>query len=93
MEIKIQYTGQLAGIAGTSEETVTIEEGATLKPIVEALAQQHGPEYDDLVFDSSGDLRPSLLVIVDGEQAEGDKTSLDLSSVNTVMLMTPIAGG
>lgn len=93
MEITIQYTGQLAGIAGTSEETVTVAGDGRLKSLVDELAERHGRKYADLVLDGEGRLHPSLLVIVDGEQIDGDRAALDLEGVRTVMLMTPIAGG
>lgn len=93
MRITFQYTGQLANVVGATEESVEISEDARLKPVIDELAERHGDAYSNLVFDSGGGLRPSLLVVVDGEQADGDKARLPLSGVNTVMLMTPIAGG
>ncbi len=93
MQITVQYTGQLANLAGAAQETLQVEEGTRLKPVVDRLAERHGPAYADLVLDSDGALRPSLLVVLDGEQAEGDKAQLTLDGVQTLMLMTPIAGG
>lgn len=93
MEVVFQYTGQLANVVGKSEESVDLGDDARLKPAIDQLAQRHGDGYAKLVLDANGDLRPSLLVVVDGEQADGDKAALDLSGAKTVMLMTPIAGG
>ncbi|MFT5467323.1 MAG: molybdopterin converting factor small subunit [Verrucomicrobiales bacterium] len=93
MEITFQYTGQLANVVGASEETVELGDDPTLKPAIDQLAQRHGESYANLVLDGAGNLRPSLLVVVDGEQADGDRANLDLSGVKTIMLMTPIAGG
>lgn len=93
MNVTFQYTGQLANVVGASEETVELGDDATLKTTVDQLAARHGEGYAKLVFDDEDNLRPSLLVVLDGEQAEGDKATLDLSDVKTVMLMTPIAGG
>lgn len=93
MEITVQYTGQLAGLAGVSEESVELTEGAVLSQLVDALVARHGAEYSDLLLTKEGKVRPSLLVIFDGEQADGPAESLELGGVKTVMLMTPIAGG
>ncbi|MDF1813939.1 MAG: MoaD/ThiS family protein [Verrucomicrobiales bacterium] len=93
MEITIQYTGQLAGITGTSEESFGCSGEQSLLDLVKTLAAKHGPEYKELVLTEQSRIRPSLLVIINGEQAEGPFESLKLQESQTVMLMTPIAGG
>ena len=93
MNLSIQYTGQLANVAGASGEALTLEDGAKLKELVENLAKKNGPKFEDLVMDESGKLRPSLMVIFDGVQADGDLETIGLEGVSRVMLMTPIAGG
>lgn len=93
MEVTVQYTGQLAGIAGVSEERVAMGDNAVLSDLVEHLCERHGSAYSDLVVTGEGRLRPSTLVILDGEQAVGDSSQLPLENGQTVLLMTPIAGG
>ena len=94
MEVTFQYTGQLANVVGASEETVELGDDARLKPAIDQLAQRHGEGYTKLVLDENGDVRPSLLVVLDGEQADAEnKGQIDISKAKTVMLMTPIAGG
>jgi molybdopterin converting factor small subunit len=93
MEVTVQYTGQLAGFAGISEERVAIGDDAVLGDLVEHLCERHGTAYADLVVNSEGRIRPSTLVILDGEQAVGDSSQLPLENGQTVLLMTPIAGG
>tara|TARA_R110002096_G_scaffold67365_1_gene163472 strand:- start:155 stop:436 length:282 start_codon:yes stop_codon:yes gene_type:complete len=93
MQITVQYTGQLAGITGKADETVEIPEGTRLGALVGRLCKTHGAEYSDLLVDRAGDLRPSTMVIFDGEQILGDYAEIEISGVKTVMLMTPIAGG
>jgi hypothetical protein len=41
----------------------------------------------------TGKLHRTLMVVFEGEQADGDLDSLSLDDVENVMLMTPIAGG
>ena len=92
MQVTFQYTGQLANVVGASEESVELTD-SRLGAAIGELVAKHGDGYARLVLDGDGNLRPSLLVVLDGEQAEGEKAELDLSGVKTVMLMTPIAGG
>lgn len=93
MEITIQYTGQLAGIAGVSEEQVDLGSDAVMRDLVAQLCERHGAAYANLVMTESGDLRSSVLVILDGEHTLGDSSQLPLAGVRTILLMTPIAGG
>ena len=93
-KITLQYTGQLANVAGRSGEVVEVEEGTPLGELVAKVAGEHGTKFSDLVIDKqSGKLHRSLMVVFEGEQAEGDLDSLSLDEVENVMLMTPIAGG
>ena len=92
--INLQYTGQLANVAGRSGETVEVEEGTPLGEFVAQVAGEHGTKFSDLVIDrETGKLHRSLMVVFEGEQADGDLDSLSFDEVETVMLMTPIAGG
>ena len=93
MKLTIDYTGQLASVAGISEENVELNGGETLNSILKGLAESHGEKFSELVFDDEGRIRSTLLAALDGEQATGDKDNLDLSEVKELMLMTPIAGG
>ena len=93
MEITVQYTGQLAGIAGVPEEQVALDDGAVMRDMVAQLCERHGAAFSDLVMTDAGDLRSSVLVIIDGEHTLGDSSQLSLESVRTILLMTPIAGG
>lgn len=93
MKLTIDYTGQLASVAGVSEEVVELSAGETLGTIMKSLAAKHGEKFSELVFDDEEQIRSTLLVALDGEQAAGNKNGLDLSEVKVLMLMTPIAGG
>ena len=89
----IIYTGQLAATVGISEETIDLAVGTTLGPLIDQLVSKHGDAFANLLRNDEGDLRSTLLVILDGTQATGDRTSLSLDNVTELMLMTPIAGG
>jgi len=93
MNVTFSYTGQLAAAAGTADETVEIPDDTALRPVLDQLAAKHGEKYAELIFDGDGKIRSTLLVVLDGEQATGDKETKNIEGVSTVMLMTPIAGG
>lgn len=93
MKLTMDYTGQLASVTGVAEERVEVEDGECLLDVLKARLAVHGEKFGELVFDDKGGVRSTLLVVLDGEQATGDKAYLSLEGVNVVMLMTPIAGG
>ncbi|NOX98636.1 MAG: MoaD/ThiS family protein [Verrucomicrobia bacterium] len=93
MKLTVDYTGQLASVAGVSEDSVELSGGETLGSVLKNLAESHGEKFSELVFDDEGRIRSTLLAALDGEQATGDKDNLELSGVRELMLMTPIAGG
>jgi len=94
MEIIFSYTGQLASLAGASQETVSCNADSNLGDIVRELARSHGADFGDLVLDdSTGSFRRTLLLIADGEQLDGDRESYHPNGVKNIVLMTPIAGG
>ncbi|MEM7147264.1 MAG: MoaD/ThiS family protein [Verrucomicrobiota bacterium] len=91
--ISVLYTGQLAALAGCSEEDVAVDEGAALGRVVEELSGRHGDGFRDLICDGEGKLLGTVLVAFDGRQMQGERDGLSLDGVKEVMLMTPIAGG
>ena len=93
MTISITYTGQLAEAAGTAEESVDLNPGATLVTLLDTVTAKHGEKFTNLLRDDSGALRSTVLVALDGAQATGDRDSLSLDGVRELVFMTPIAGG
>lgn len=93
-QVTFSYTGQLANAAGESEVVLDLpDEQSDLRPVLDLLAARHGESWRELVLDAEGRIRSTLLVVIDGVQAAGDKQSLSLTGAGNVMLMTPIAGG
>jgi len=93
MRVNVQYTGQLALAAGVKGEPWEAGEDTTWGQVVCSLAQSRGGEFADLLLDVQGRPRPSLLVVLDGNQAAAGWANLPVHDVRTVLLMTPIAGG
>lgn len=92
-QVTFSYTGQLANAAGTPEETIELGDAATVRSALDMLATRYDAEWSELVFDGGGRIRSTLLVVLDGVQATGEKGSIVLDDTKSVMLMTPIAGG
>jgi len=93
MRVNVHYTGQLAVAAGVKGEPWEAVENTTWGQVVTSLAQSRGGDFADLILDAHGRPRPSLLVVLDGDQAASGWANLPVHAVQTVVLMTPIAGG
>lgn len=92
MRLTLHYTGQLAAHAGTSEETLSVEPGAALLPLLRDLAAERGPDFAKFLLDADGQPVPTLVVALNGGQITLD----DGTTLNTdaeVTLLTPMAGG
>ena len=94
MKIEFCYTGQLASAAGAVEESVELADGATVLVALKERIDAHGGKFAELLADDSGAPRSTLLVALNDEQVAGDAyDSTVLAEGNSLMLMTPIAGG
>ena len=91
--VTFSYTGQLANAAGTPEEIRDLPDGTDVRFALDQLAERYGEKWRELVFDGTGEIRSTVLVVLDGVQATGSKGAIVLDDVKSVMLMTPIAGG
>ena len=87
MELVIKYHGIYAELAGTAEETVQIEEDATLKNLLHRLGEIHGPDF-------SQQLKEAAIYIGQdrGGFKKADLTELVAPSA-TVIITPPIIGG
>ncbi len=86
MQVTLHFLAQIKRAAGVSRQTLEIPAGATLREILETLAQQHGPEFHSLLTTAS----PSLLFF-QGELRVGlDHAVMQDAQIDVV---APMAGG
>lgn len=89
----IHYTGQLASLLGTAEESMEVVPGMRLQAVVERILSRHGAKAEPFFRGGQGGLPATLLVIFDGEQVDGDRSGRDVAGVRDLMFMSPMAGG
>ena len=92
MRATIQFRGQLATATGQSEAERDLAPGDTLSSLIAALADEHGEAFREIVFDSEGRQRRTLLVAIDGEQVVDFESPIS-DGAREITLMPPIAGG
>lgn len=89
--VKLRLFSALRDIAGAKE--VQIESGAaSIKEALVSFAGQYGEKAQAALFDSNGEVLPSVLLLVNGE-AVSDGAATRLSTGDTVQVLLPTAGG
>jgi len=92
MTIRVEYFGQLATVTDKREELREIAEGATLRELLHDLADTYGRPFAAIVTDTDGNIRPSLLALMNG--AVVDKTDNPvIGDGSSLKLLSAIAGG
>ena len=93
MKLRVQYTAQLRTVVGHAEEVVELLEGISLAELLAHLAARH-PDAGPHLVTSTGQIRPSLLVALNGTAVPRDVAgSTTLHEDDEVALLPPIAGG
>ncbi len=92
MKVSMVYFAQLKDAAGTSSEIVELPDGADLASAVSDAARRHGEAFRKIALDEGGNIRPSLLVTVNGRPAARGAV-VELRDGDEISLLSPIAGG
>ena len=93
MKLCVQYMAQLRPLRGCHEEFVELPDGSKVNELLVYLSQQQ-PDVASHLLTAAGDVRPSLLVAINGAAvAPQDAPRVALADGDVVTLLPPIAGG
>ncbi len=96
IEARVHFFGPVRGLVGKKQQVVLLEEGATLRRLLEELARSNGSEFRRYIVPQGTTLNPALQVFLNGESVDEiqnlDKT-LAAEATLDVMLASPIIGG
>lgn len=96
VEAKVQFFGPVRGIVKKKEQTVVLNDGATLRGLLEELGRSNGPAFQCYVVSEGSTLNPALLVALNGQsvdQIQNLDIPLPHGAVVDVLLAVPIMGG
>lgn len=95
-EIRVRFFGPVRGLVRKKEQVILLEEGATLRTLLEELGRSNSSEFQRYIVIEGVALNPALLVFLNGESVNAVQ-NLDLSlpsgSMVDIMLASPIMGG
>lgn len=90
----ITLLAQLRTLAGEKTIDLTVEDDATVRDLLRALAAAY-PALAERVLDADGALRPEMQLVIDGRHLVLLPDGLDtpVAGARELMLVPPIAGG
>ncbi len=91
MQVTMMYFAHVRHAAGVEKETVDVPSG-DLKAALDDAARRHGAAFRALVVDDERNIRPGLLVLVNGMPVSRE-TPPPMKDGDAVSLMSAIAGG
>jgi len=93
LRIRVRYLAVLKGLAKQPEKTVTLE-GAFLSDLIANLRQTEGESLKSRFFASNGDVRPDLLIFINGVDCSllGGR-SAELKDDDEVTFLPSVHGG
>ena len=96
VEAHVRFFGPVRSIVKKKEQVVSLDDGATLRDLLEALRCSNGPEFQPYVVIQEATVNPAILVSLNGESVD-EIQNLDLPLPHgaklDVMLAVPIMGG
>ena len=96
VEARVRFFGPVRSIVKKKEQVVVLEDGATLRNLLEELGYSNGPAFQRYIVVEGATLNPALLVSLNGEgvdEIQNLDIPLPLGATVDVMLAAPIMGG
>ena len=96
VEARVHFFGPVRSIAGKKEQLLSLDEGATLRDLLDELRRSNPPEFQRYIVIEGNTVNPALLVSVNGrslDEIQNLDTPLPAGATVDVMLAVPIMGG
>jgi MoaD family protein len=92
MKITFKYFAQSRQVTGRETEQLEISDGSKVTGTLGKLAEQYGHAFRSLVLDEKDSVRPSIMILIDGQPLPHGKDQI-LNDGNEVSIFSPVAGG
>ncbi|MCL2288847.1 MAG: MoaD family protein [Candidatus Bathyarchaeota archaeon] len=96
MQISIRYFTRLREITGKKEEKIffTEKQKITVSLTLKTLSDRYGKPFTDYIFDSKGQIKNFLQLIINGASITQDnKLEMPLQNGDTLIILPPVGGG
>ncbi|MEM3606990.1 MAG: ubiquitin-like small modifier protein 1 [Candidatus Bathyarchaeia archaeon] len=90
--MKVKYFAIFRELTNKREEEIEVKEGATVKDLLEALAEKYGKKFKDIVF--NGAVSDRLIMLLDGVNIYSlNNLETKLNENNVFVILPPVGGG
>jgi MoaD family protein len=99
VQISIRYFTILREITNKKEETLSFPENQkiTIDTALKKLSTKYGKPFTDYLFDTKGQVKNFLQILINGNSitttATDDKLSTTLQNGDTLIILPPVGGG
>jgi MoaD family protein len=90
-QVKILFHAMFKEITGTREINRKLSGNATLKEVLDNLAQEYGKDFKNIVDPKTGQVSVEMLVMVNGQSIR--KLDTKLKDQDVIMISVPVGGG
>jgi MoaD family protein len=92
MRVQLNYFAQIRQAAAADNLSLDLADNATVLQALRLAVDRHGDAFRKLIFDDSGRLRPSIILLINGVPSAGGVESV-LNNGDNVSIFSPVAGG
>ena len=89
--VKVMFQAMFREIAGKREIIQEVNNGYTLRDLLDMLAKNYGRDFNDIVDPKTGEISTEVWVLVNGKSVR--KTDIALNNDDVVYIGVPIGGG
>ncbi|MCX8205313.1 MAG: MoaD family protein [Candidatus Nezhaarchaeota archaeon] len=93
--VEVKFFATVREAVGVSAASVTVKSEATIKDLLELLAQAYGDSFRRAVYDADGgSLKPSIIVLLNGHNIDFlGGLATRIKPGDTVAILPPAVGG
>ncbi len=91
MRVTVLLSAMFKEIAGKREVTQELQDGSTLKVLLDELADEYGRDFSEILDRNTGQVTTDVLVMLNGQGIW--KTDVQIKDGDVIMISVPIGGG
>jgi MoaD family protein len=96
LQISVRFFTILREIIGKKEETLQFSKNqkVTVNTVLEKLSEQYGKAFREYVYDSNGEVKGFLQLLVNGRSlSKTEGLNPELSDGDVIAILPPVSGG
>jgi MoaD family protein len=92
LKIKVIYLDRLRRLTGKDLETIELSKGSDVDSLLKVLSEKYGEEFENYVYDESGDVKPYIQFFINGRSVVRD-TETELKDTDELVIVFATGGG